>query len=113
MKIDQSDFFKRFKGRITKMDKSGHLGVAMKTNEPIIKANKMQSHRRRNKQQSQLNGNMKSMSLGRGDFARKMMKKGDEIIKEISKINESIKTPTLIQRHFRKNTEILTKRGKV
>lgn len=108
----QSDFFKRFKGKITKMDKSGYIGIVMKSKDPIIKSIiKKQTHNRNN-HQALLTGDLKSRSLGKQEFSQKFIKSDVEGSKRIPQITNEAKTPNLIESHKRKNTEIMSKRGK-
>ena len=98
----QSDFFKRFHGKISKVDKSGYIGIVMKSKDPIIKSGSSKVTKRRNHHESLMSGELKSKSLDKHGFSKVLNRNDVEVIKKIPLLNNESKTPILIQKHYRK-----------
>ena len=103
----QSEFFKRFQGRISKMDKSGPLGVVMRASEPVIKT----SSRTKIGSKHLTHKGMKSKSLGRKEFEINVIRNARDIMKNKRPIEYESKTPNLNKKNNRKLKEILNNQG--
>ena len=95
------------------MSKSGHIGVVMNAQEPIIKTGLTHPQIRRKTRQNQLNGNSKSMNLINGEFSQRLIRNKVDSFKWTSNTNDNCNTLSLIQKHLKKSTENLTKTGKI